>query len=556
MAETKTKKATTKKPKIETVKRSDVVKDRLNDSLDFISNLDYSTFGLSSFNTATQSSYSREEQYNIIDIMGQDDRNKAVLDVYAQYICGKNENGDIVWCESSDQAIQTYVSYLLKDLQINKRIYTWTYSLLKYGDLYLKLGKGKRKSRSLNEAVKLDDEINNYYYTHNIEAVQNPGEMFELQKEGKTACFVKLPESSLTSSKSSFMHNTISYSLKSNDTVVYSSTDFVHIALKNNVERAKEEMEISLNNSDEKELYTINSGESLLLPSYKVWRQLQLLENSALLDDVVRSSVVRFIEIDGGDMPKEQVQNYVSRLKQTIEQKAAINVNANFNNYTEPSPIQNIVYTVKHGSQGSISTSTLGGDTNSHDLLNLDWWNNRYYGSFGIPKQYFGWTDDSTGFNGGSSLSIISSVFGRSIPLKQTAIIEGLTTLINIILLSEGKIDYVNEFTLKMLEPTTQESTDRKEEVKSKLDAAQQLFGLVDPYVSDDATKLKLILSLIPSDVKTEEFNEIINDYTNTLVNQSNEEISEIPEAEDEESDTEAESEEEPELRHMSRLEV
>ena len=136
---------------------------KVDDSLDFITNLDYSSFGLSSFNTATQSSYARDEQYNIIDIMGQDDRCKAILDVYTQYICGKNLEGDSVWAESSVPEIKNYVQYLIRDLNINKNIYTWTYSLLKYGDLYLKLFKNKPKpSRILNEQVRLDDEINNF----------------------------------------------------------------------------------------------------------------------------------------------------------------------------------------------------------------------------------------------------------------------------------------------------------------------------------------------------------------------------------------------------------
>ena len=46
-------------------------------------------------------------------------------------------------------------------------------------------------------------------------------------------------------------------------------------------------------------------------------------------------------------------------------------------------------------------------------LTDLDWWNNKFYSSYGIPKQYFGWTDDAAGFNGGSSLTIISLLSGK-----------------------------------------------------------------------------------------------------------------------------------------------
>lgn len=162
---TATKTRTRKKNnRIEPVNLNDKKLEKLDDSLNFITDINYSTFGLSSFNTATQSSYARDEQYKIIDIMGQDDRNKAILDVFTQYICGKNTEGDVLWAESSVPEVKNYVQHLIKDLNLNKNIYNWTYSLLKYGDLYLKLFKKQPKSRVLNETVKLSDDINNFSY--------------------------------------------------------------------------------------------------------------------------------------------------------------------------------------------------------------------------------------------------------------------------------------------------------------------------------------------------------------------------------------------------------
>nr|DAE27130.1 MAG TPA: portal vertex protein [virus sp. ctnRj46] len=37
------------------------------------------------------------------------------------------------------------------------------------------------------------------------------------------------------------------------------------------------------------------------------------------------------------------------------------------------------------------------------------------YGALRVPKQFMGFTDDATGFNGGTSLTIISSRYAKMI---------------------------------------------------------------------------------------------------------------------------------------------
>ena len=63
-----------------------------------------------------------------------------------------------------------------------------------------------------------------------------------------------------------------------------------------------------------------------------------------------------------------------------------------------------------------------------------------------------------------------------------------------------------------MVEPTTQESIDEKESLKTKIDVANQLFAMVEPYLPTDIDKLKVINSLIPSELTTQEFQETIQD--------------------------------------------
>lgn len=527
---------TTKKKTVINNVTLDKKKDAL-ESTSFFDTLQVSSINLSTLEGITKSTYARDEQYNIIDIMSQDDRNRAVLDTYTQYMTQPNEFGKIVWADSEDEHIKYYINHLIDDLEINKNIYNWVYRLLKYGDLYLKLYKQseidkfiqpKKKSTLLNEGVVVKQE-DNTPYSHYISVVSDPGEFVELTQFGKTVGFVKVPASSFSNySKSSFMGNYINYNIQNKDTELYGPTSYVHICLSNDTDRVEETLFLYANDKDLENgtpsaQYTIKSGESLLLPGYKVWRQLQLLENSILLDRVSRSSVVRFIEIDSGNADDDAAYGKMMDLKNTIEQKVAINTGANYSNYVEPSPIQNIVYSVKHGNDGAISMQTMGGDTETKSLVDLDQWLNRYYGFFGIPKQFLGYTDDNTGFNGGTSLTLISSSFSKKVETKKIPVIEGITTLIKIILLSEGKYDYLNKFTIKMQSSSTQEDVDRRNALKAKLEITDSILQNIDVRVNDDLTKLKIFKAMLPDEVIDANVSSLLQDYIDKIESQSNE---------------------------------
>ena len=77
----------------------------------------------------------------------------------------------------------------------------------------------------------------------------------------------------------------------------------------------------------------------------------------------------------------------------------------------ELNPIENNIYFATHGGQGNITIEAVGGDVDVKNLADLDFWNNKFYSAYGVPKQYYGWTDDAAGFNGGTSLAILSSSF-------------------------------------------------------------------------------------------------------------------------------------------------
>jgi hypothetical protein len=115
-----------------------------------------------------------------------------------------------------------------------------------------------------------------------------------------------------------------------------------------------------------------------------------------------------------------------------------------------------------------------------------------------VPKQYYGFTDDAAGFNGGTSLSIISSVYAKGVKRVQNALIQAITDAINLFLLNRGLKSYLNNFTLKMKAPMTQEEKDYREGLNNKVNAISSIQGLFTD-IEDKSRRLRILKTLLTS---------------------------------------------------------
>lgn len=493
---------------------------------------------LENFSTVAQT---REQVYQLIDTMAQDSTLSAVIESYAEDSTEPNDRGKIVWAESSDDKIQRYVNYLLESLNVDKHIYNWTYSLVKYGDVYLQLyrqsdygedllfGDSKSKNQEqLNESKQddVDDEFGKYVepkepkqdlkeevilktnskndpYVHYVKMVDNPGEMFELTKFGKTVGYIKAPTIVQgTYDKVASLNRYLKMNRK--DVIVYPATDFVHGCLDDTSNRVPEEVNIFLDNNLESTeeaykkvaTYTVKRGQSLLYNQFKTWRELTLLENSVLLSRLTRASINRVFQVEVGDMPKAKVRSHIAQLKNLFEQKAAFNKNQSYQEYTNPGPMENLVILPVHEGKGHIENFTMGGDVDPKQLTDLSWFQDKLFGGLRVPKQFFGVTDDAAGFSGGESLAIISSKYSKAVKRIQNTICQMITDLINLFLYDKGIISYINKFTIRVTPPTSKDEETKRQNSDNRIryvgDVMQQFDNIDDPVFKLKLQKLLL----------------------------------------------------------------
>lgn len=498
---------------------------------------------INSLNAFTQITNSRETLYEVLDTMAQDTLISAVLETYAEDATETNEQGEVVWCEASDPKIGKYINFLLNSLNIDKHIYTWVYSLCKYGDVYLRLFRESdfnddlldtKEQTTLNEkfvetqnsTTTLEENVRlKLYDKHDrlvnyIEMVPNPAEMFELTKFGKSYAYIKtnsIPK--MSPDEVSPLSTYYLYRFRRNDVEVYNAVSFVHGCLQDNISRYPEQIQI-FNNYDMSDegayVYNVRRGQSILYNTYKIWRENMLLENALLLNRITKSALLRVVEVEVADMPKDKVRERLQRIKSLVEQKASINTGNMMSEYVNPGPMENTVYVPTKGGVGAINTQQIGGDVNVRDIADIDYFKNKLFAGLRVPKQYFAETDDSTGFNGGTSLSIISSRYAKTVKRVQSTIIQMLTDVVNILLIDRGLDSYVNKFALKMQSPVTQEELDKRESLSSEIGVASDVLNMLDG-VEDPVIKLKILKSLLSHIISNNEVMQLIQEQINQL---------------------------------------
>lgn len=494
----------------------------VKDIVDLADSSQLDVSGIESFSSVART---RDQIYTMLDTMSEDSKVSAILATFAADATETNEAGKIVWAESSDDNVAKYVNYLLDTINVDKNVYKWLYSLCKYGDLYIRRYRESEtrdilsddlSDRKLNEEVKVVAYPDTDRFVDYVEMVANPAEVFELTKFGKTYAYIQSKLSTTQTKEQLQYAQYYRYKFTKGDVEVFQPTMFVHATLDDNPSRSPEEVQIFRDdNYDENtsSTFKVKKGQSILYDKFKLWRELTLLENSLLLSRVTRASLIRVIKMNVGDMSKEDVTATLNRLKSLIEQKMALKDGKEMSEYTSPGPMENIIYLPIRGELGNISQDTLGGnDVDVKGIADIEYYQSMFYGAFGIPKQYFGATNDNTGFNGGTSLTIISASYAKKVKRIQNALCQALTDLINLMLLDKKLNNYINSFEIKMQAPITQEDLDRKESVSGRVQIMSDILNALGD-IEDPVYKLRIARAMLSNILSDSEVIDIIQEY-------------------------------------------
>jgi hypothetical protein len=371
------------------------------------------------FNLSYQSS--RVELFRDYDTMDMDPILASALDIYADECTTRNEMGDVITVRSNNDEIKNILNNLFYDiLNIEFNLWSWTRSLVKYGDFYLKL------HISPEYGVYLVEPMSTYYVTR----IENA----DLKNRNFVRFQVNLP-----------------YGNKIEECENYQIAHFRLLSDSN----------------------FLPYGKSMLEGARRVWKQLSLMEDAMLIHRIMRAPEKRIFKIDIGNIPPNEVDNHMERI--ITQMKKVPYLDQQTGDYNLRFNLQNMVedffLPVRGGDSGTSIENLSGLEWTGTD--DIEYLRNKMMAALKIPKAFLGY-DES--LSGKATLAAEDIRFARTIQRVQRIIVSELNKIAVIHLYSQGYRDEsLVDFSLELTNPSTIFEKEKIDVWKSKVEVSKDM---------------------------------------------------------------------------------
>ena len=305
----------------------------------------------------------------------------SALDIYAEETCSADAEGRVLHIHSNNRKVKELLETLFYDtLNVNFNMVMWTRNLCKYGDFFL-----------FNDVSPEYGVINAY-----------PIPITEIEREE---------------------------GYDKNDP---SAVRFRWITQGNAILENWQISHFRLLGNDAFLPY----GSSVLEAARRIWRQLILIEDAMMVYRVIRSPERRVFYIDVGNVPPEDVANYVEQAKQSLKMNKVVggskgNVDLRYN----PMAVDEDYFIPVRGGDSGTKIDSLSGGSNTSAIEDVEYIQKKLFAALKIPKAYLGY-DEEVGSK--ATLAQEDIRFSRSIARIQKTIIAELNKLAMIHLYAHG----------------------------------------------------------------------------------------------------------------------
>ena len=351
----------------------------------------------------------RLQLYSDYEAMDHDPIIAAALDIISDETTSRNEYGQVLNINSSNENIRKVLNNLFYDvLNVEFNLSTWIRNMCKYGDFYLKL------------------EVSEKFGVYNViplsvyEVVREEG----TDPENPSYTRFTLDPNGLASGAT----NTIR-----RDQFQLENYEVAHFRL--------------LTDSN-----YLPYGRAFLEPARKVFKQLILMEDAMLIHRIMRAPEKRTFYINVGAIPPEQVEQFmnetVNKMKKTpyIDQNTGdYNLKYNMQNITED------FYIPVRGNDNATRIETTKG-LDYDGTQDIEYLKNKMMAALKIPKPYLGYEE---GVEGKSTLAGMDVRFARTVERVQRIVESELTKIALVHLYSQGFDDeQLVDFSLELTTPS------------------------------------------------------------------------------------------------------
>lgn len=340
----------------------------------------------------------RRELFRDYDAMDQDAIISSALDIYADECTTLNEYGDILQINSSNERVRESLENLFYDvLNVEFNLWPWVRNLSKYGDMFLSL-----------EIAQETGIVNvRPLSVYNVERLEDT--------DPKNPNYVK-------------------FEVENDEKKEYENYEMAHFRLLS-------------------DMNYLPYGKSMIENGRRLWKQLTLMEDAMLIHRIMRAPEKRIFNIDIGNIPPNEVDNYMQRIINKM--KKVPFVDRKTGDYNLKYNMQNIsedFYLPVRGSDSGTSIDSLPG-LQYNAIEDIDYLKNKLFASLKIPRAYLGYEEN---VSGKATLAAEDVRFARTIERIQRIVVSELTKIAIIHLYAIGiKESEIANFELKLTNAST-----------------------------------------------------------------------------------------------------
>lgn len=372
-------------------------------------------------------SYDRMARYSDFQEMEYTPEIASALDIYAEETISPDEKGNVLHIYSENPTINKLLNELFYDtLNVNFNLTAWSRNMCKYGDFFL-----------FND-VSPDQGVVNVY----------PIPVNEIERE------------------------------EGYDKLDPMAVRFRWVTQGNQVLENWQVSHFRILGNDAFLPY----GSSVLEAARRIWRQLILVEDAMLVYRVVRAPDRRVFYIDVGNVPPEDIANYMEQAQAQLKKSQVVDkqtgrVDLRYN----PLSVDEDYFIPVRGGQSGTKIDPLAGGANAAAIEDVQYIQKKLFAALKIPKAYLGYDE---GLGAKATLSQEDIRFSRTIARIQRTIISELNKVAIIHLHSNGfEGPDLLDFDLKLTNPSTIAMQQKLELFNTKFQIASSangVAGLVD----------------------------------------------------------------------------
>ena len=212
-------------------------------------------------------------------------------------------------------------------------------------------------------------------------------------------------------------------------------------------------------------------GSSVLESARRIWRQLILIEDAMLVYRVIRAPERRVFYIDVGNVPPEDVSNYIEQAQTSLKRNQVVDkskgqVDLRYN----PLSVDEDYFLPVRGGESGTRIDTLAGGQNTAAIEDVQYIQKKLFAALKVPKAYLGY-DEEIGAK--ATLAQEDIRFSRTIQRIQKTIISELNKLAMVHLYCHGYDgEDLADFELRLSNPSSVAQQQKLELIRARFEIA------------------------------------------------------------------------------------